>query len=1379
MTLFKWHPRCVPVALALLLTAGLVSDDKPTGQATSSEILGGPQRFLTHISTDKPIYRIGERVYVRGVLLHANTHVPIADDTPVFGLVDITGPKGEHVAGGYAALQDSVLGFVWDVPEGQAGGTYAVRISYPQHGHSPAEREFDIRAYRAPRLKSQIVFLRDGYGPGDSVGATMSVERAEGGVPAGAKVTAIGRVDGREVFRGVTKLDDRGYCTVHFKLPAEIARGEGTLALVIEDGGISETATKTIPILLQTVDLAIYPEGGDLIAGLPTRVYLEARTPAREPADLAGNIFNERGVVVASFRTEHEGRGRFYFTPQHGESYTLKISEPSGIRTSFPLPPVRETGAVIRSVEARTPPGQPILLKVGGTAVGPLTVTLTKRETEVASAKITPPPGTLVEVTLAPPPNVDGVLIATVWDETGQPLAERLVYRRPTTNLHISISADRKDYVPGGSAELTITTLDENGEPVSAVVGVTVSDDAVLEMIEKRRQAPRLTVMVLLEPEVRELADAHVYLDESDPNAPQALDLLLGTQGWRRFAFHEAQAFVREHGDAARRVLALRVAQQWRRAGHGGWAGIEKGLGRVVDAAAPAPDEPVNKPNQIKFGVEVRKPRDEAGQKDAARRDRELDRRLGPDRDKQEAFAALRQRGGFANQRQIGRGMFAQDEISVLADLVAVRVYAHSARPARQPGDRIDFAETLFWNTGVRTDAKTGQVKVRFDLSDSVTAFRVFADGFDAAGRLGQATTAIESVEPFYIEPKLPLEVTAGDLVLLPVGIVSHLDGGSHQATLTVETDSAINVGLIEPFLLSTTERQRRLIPLKIGSFNGATKLVVRADVQQIHDQVTRPLIVKPLGFPVEVAFGGLTVPDGSVTHKINIPADVVPGSITTDIAVYPTPLANLTQALERLIREPSGCFEQTCSTSYPLTMAQQYFLTHAGVDPDLIERSRRSLDKGYARLISFECKQRGYEWFGGDPGHEALTAFGLLHFADMAKVRTVDSAMLERTRRWLLNTRDGQGGFARKRRALHSWIEDQDCSNAYILWALLESGEKDLAPEIASLKNAATKSPNSYVLALAANAMALAGDTDAAIRLMQRLAKKQTQDGWVAGATSSIVGSGGSALKIETTALAVLAWLRDPAFAGPVENGVRFLADSCKAGRYGSTQSTVLALRAIIAYDKLRSRPKTAGSVTIYVDGQSVGGPVQFDEHTQGAIKLPDISELLTPGQHALEVRMHGGSAMPLSLAVNYYDRLPPSSEECKLDLSVSLRETKVTEGELTEADVIVRNRSDEPIPTPIAIIGLPGGLEPRHDQLKELVKAGRVDAYEVRGREIVLYWRSMKPGQEARISLSLIAAIPGTYTAPASRAYLYYTDEFKRWADPLKVSIPPRGGK
>ena len=41
---------------------------------------------------------------------------------------------------------------------------------------------------------------------------------------------------------------------------------------------------------------------------------------------------------------------------------------------------------------------------------------------------------------------------------------------------------------------------------ISANVGLTVTDDSVLEMIEKREQAPRLPVMVMLEPEVKELA---------------------------------------------------------------------------------------------------------------------------------------------------------------------------------------------------------------------------------------------------------------------------------------------------------------------------------------------------------------------------------------------------------------------------------------------------------------------------------------------------------------------------------------------------------------------------------------------------------------------------------------------------------------------------------------------------------------------------------------------------------------------------------------------------------------------------------------------------------------------------------------------------------
>ena len=115
-----------------------------------------------------------------------------------------------------------------------------------------------------------------------------------------------------------------------------------------------------------------------------------------------------------------------------------------------------------------------------------------------------------------------------------------------------------------------------------------------------------------------------------------------------------------------------------------------------------------------------------------------------------------------------------------------------------------------------------------------------------------------------------------------------------------------------------------------------------------------------------------------------------------------------------------------------------------------------------------------------------------------------------------------------------------------------------------------------------------------------------------------------------------------------------------------------------------------------------------------------------------------------------------------------------KVEEGS-TEVNVSLFNTTSEKIPTPTAIIGIPGGLEVRHDQLKELVAAGKIAAYEVRGREVILYWLSLEAEQAVDVSISLVAAIPGTYTGPASRAYLYYTDEQKIWRDGLNVKILP----
>jgi uncharacterized protein YfaS (alpha-2-macroglobulin family) len=1336
-----------------------------SGHRLAAEVPGEPVvPVLGHVSTDKPIYRGGERVYVRGVLLAATDNRPATDGQHATALVRIAGPKGEQLAQGYAAVQDGVAAYAWDVPDDAAGGPYTATLSCPWTGDPPAVRTFDVRAYRAPRLKGEVIYLRDGYGPGDTVRASLHVDRAEGGIPVGATVTATAVVDGNAIYTGRTTVDAAGNCGVAFPLPAAIAHGDGTLSLTVADGGVVEPIAKTLPILLRSAAVDFYPEGGDLVTGLPGRVYLSARTPAGKPADLAGDVVDDQGNTVASVSTEHEGRGRLAFTPAAGRTYALRVSRPGGIDAPIPLPAVKGSGAALSADADEFPATGSIDLHVAATVAGTYTVTLRKHQTELTTVAVPVAAAGSAAVWLTPPDWAAGVLTATVTDPAGTPVAERLVFRPPAHGVHVAVATDRAKYVPGGPVHLTVTTTDDAGKPVAATVGVTVTDESVLRMVEKRDRPPRLAEMALLEDDVKQLADAAAYLDPADPNAARDTDLLLGTQGWRRFAAVDPAKFVATAGDAGRRALAVVVPTVRTVGGFGGGGGgqwnreLDDGVeaNRLgVRAAIAAPM------GEVQHGLIVR-------QQDAAAKDAAVPSPVFGARDlpmEADQAKALRFRG-FGG----GRAMAFPVAPAV------VREYAHEVAPNRPADQRTDFAETLYWSAGVRTDAGTGRADVAFNTSDAVTAFAASADAVAADGSLGEGSATVTSVRPFYVEPKLPLEVTAGDRIRLPVEAVNAGDSQISDLKFEISAGPGIGVGPTDPMALAAGDRQRRVVDLAVNAAPGEYDLTVRAAGGDVADTVTRRLRVAAAGFPVEVDHGGTLAPNGEASTDVGVPASVVPGSVVAHVALYPTPVGKLSAALKRLLQEPNGCFEQTTSTNYPLLMADQYFTTHTDADPALVARTNELLDKGYDRLRSFECSDRGYEWFGENPGHECLTAYGLMEFTDMAAVHTVDPDMLARTRRWLLDRRDGKGGYSHERRSLHTWITDPGCANGYCTWALLECGQTGLGPEVAWLSADAEHEGNSYVLALAANALWLAGDHDGAIRFMDKLAALQAPDGHVAGATTSVVGSDGVSLDVETTSLAALAWLRDPGHADRAERAVGYLADACQDGRYGSTQSTVLALRAIIAHDHAVAHPTAAGRVQLVVDGQPVGPAAAFDGSTRGAIELPDAAALLTPGHHTVAVRMMDGSPLPYAMAMSYHCATPATSARCKVAIETRLAADHLSEGDASEADVTVTNRSHAAVPSPVAIVGLPGGLEVRVDQLKELVSAGRIAAYEVRGREVVLYWRSLDADQVVRLPLSVVAAVPGTYAGPASRAYLYYGDEDKDWQPGMSVEVAAR---
>ena len=213
------------------------------------------------------------------------------------------------------------------------------------------------------------------------------------------------------------------------------------------------------------------------------------------------------------------------------------------------------------------------------------------------------------------------------------------------------------------------------------------------------------------------------------------------------------------------------------------------------------------------------------------------------------------------------------------------------------------------------------------------------------------------------------------------------------------------------------------------------------------------------------------------------------------------------------------------------------------------------------------------------------MTAYSLLEFRDMARVFDVDKVMLERTRQYLMSRKDGKGGFQRNARFLDNFGHaPADVTNAYIVWSLTESGkDDDVTKELAALTEQARTAKDPYFLALVALSLINRERSAEGVTLLKTIVEAQQEDGHVDAAHTSITGSGGRDLQIETTALAVLGWLkanRPAEFNGYTQKAIGWIGQQRGGyGAFGSTQSTILALKALIAFAKNNKKTAEAGA--------------------------------------------------------------------------------------------------------------------------------------------------------------------------------------------------------
>ena len=166
-------------------------------------------------------------------------------------------------------------------------------------GSATAERPIVVSRYEAPRLKKKLEFVRKAYGAGDVVSATFELKRPTGEPMKGQVLTAVIRLDGVELPRVTATTNSEGGAMIKVPLPAIIELGDGLLTVLVDDGGITESVSKAVPIVMRRMQLSFYPEGGKLVTGLESRVYFEAKTALGKPADVEGNVVDDQGQLVA------------------------------------------------------------------------------------------------------------------------------------------------------------------------------------------------------------------------------------------------------------------------------------------------------------------------------------------------------------------------------------------------------------------------------------------------------------------------------------------------------------------------------------------------------------------------------------------------------------------------------------------------------------------------------------------------------------------------------------------------------------------------------------------------------------------------------------------------------------------------------------------------------------------------------------------------------------------------------------------------------------------------------------------------------------------------------------------------------------------------
>ncbi len=281
-----------------------------------------------------------------------------------------------------------------------------------------------------------------------------------------------------------------------------------------------------------TFRFEMFPEGGNLVSGILSKLAFKATDGKGYPVSVEGTIYQDDKPLCA-IKSVHNGMGSVLFIPFRDKKYRIEL----GNGKSYSLPDIHSSGMVLQLSRQDKKQLSFIVSKSGDLPDQQIYLVGQMRGMVCCIAK-----GVLKEnLRISIPTDnfpYQGIAEFTLLDADMQPIAERLVYVHPEKKLYITAEPGKESFAIREKASLKIKVTDDAGKPVRANLGISVYDQGY--------SAPGDPMNIMsysyLSSQIRgKIYDPAYYFDKKNSGRTEGLELLLLTQGWRRYLWKTQQ----------------------------------------------------------------------------------------------------------------------------------------------------------------------------------------------------------------------------------------------------------------------------------------------------------------------------------------------------------------------------------------------------------------------------------------------------------------------------------------------------------------------------------------------------------------------------------------------------------------------------------------------------------------------------------------------------------------------------------------------------------------------------------------------------------------------------------------------------------------------